>query len=441
MDSSDIKNLEAEAGVIATLIHHPDYFHFAEDLTSNMFTDMGNAMLFFAIKKIVEAGGTTIDALSITNALNLTKASKEFAESTMTVDVINDIIETGRLIARDTVQDYMVLVSGVKDSAFRREMYDKLAACQRMCFGCGEEDIQQKVYSTLDDVMLRYSSKSEIPSMPEVADQLWALVCEHQKNAGFPFKFPTLSKYLTIERSEFVVTCASQKAGKSIFLLNEAVDLLNQGLRVLYVDSELSSRTFFARLMAHLTGIEFTKIKSGTYSEDEKARIDLALQWTRKMPLTHIYLPTFDPEAIFMATKKVSHTMGLDVIIIDYLKSGDAIDAYANYSELGNLTNMIKNNICGDMNLAGLGACQLTSTGKVADSARIARNCSSLLILQDKTPEEIATDGYECGNKKLTVRFNRNGPQMLDDEYIDLRFVGNHILFEEAEQHVLVDPY
>jgi urease accessory protein UreE len=102
---------------------------------------------------------------------------------------------------------------------------------------------------------------------------------------------------------------------------------------------------------------------------------------------------------------------------------------------------MIKNQVCGDMGIAGLGAVQTTATGKVADSARIVRNASTLITIQAKTPEEIEQDGEECGNKKLRVVYNRNGMQMQRDEYIDLRFDGNHILYEEAKQHIPVTPF
>ena len=102
---------------------------------------------------------------------------------------------------------------------------------------------------------------------------------------------------------------------------------------------------------------------------------------------------------------------------------------------------MVKNKLCGELNIAGIGAAQATSTGRLADSAKIARNASTIIMIQDKTPEEIEQDGRESGNKKLIVRFNRNGPQMSDGEYIDVNFDGDRILYEEAKQHSQVDPY
>ena len=88
------------------------------------------------------------------------------------------------------------------------------------------------------------------------------------------------------------------------------------------------------------------------------------------------------------------------------------------------------------MKICGIGAAQATTTGKVADSAKIGRNASTIAIIQDKTQDEINMDGTECGNKKLRVVLNRNGMQHASGEYIDLMFDGNHISYEEAKQHI-----
>lgn len=102
---------------------------------------------------------------------------------------------------------------------------------------------------------------------------------------------------------------------------------------------------------------------------------------------------------------------------------------------------LVKNEICGALNIAGIGAAQATATGKVADSAKIGRNASTIAILQDKTPEEIEMDGLECGNKKLRVVLNRNGAQMANGEYIDMVFNGDFVSYEEARQHCPVSPF
>jgi len=124
-----------------------------------------------------------------------------------------------------------------------------------------------------------------------------------------------------------------------------------------------------------------------------------------------------------------------------YFKDSGSLDAYETYAELGRFCDLVKNRIAGDMNIAAIGAAQATSGGKVAGSAKIGRNASTLAFLLDKTPEEIEIDGPECGNKKLYIALNRNGMQMAPGEYISLKFDGNHILYEEAKQHIPQNPW
>lgn len=226
-----------------------------------------------------------------------------------------------------------------------------------------------------------------------------------------------------------------------MMLLNEAVDLLRRDLAVLYIDSELNSRMFMTRLLAHITGLPFGRVKNGGYSESESYQLEDARQWLKSKKFTHVYMPIFDGPSLYKAVKKVMHTQGIDVLIVDYFKGSDQGDAFSNYLELGKLTDMVKNSICGDMNIAGIGAAQLNSAGRVADSAKIGRNASTIAVITDKTPDEIAMDGAECGNKKLRVILNRNGAQMSDNEYIDLNFQGNLVSYEQAVQHTTVEPY
>ena len=211
-------------------------------------------------------------------------------------------------------------------------------------------------------------------------------------------------------------------------------------------------------MVSHLTGIEFARVRSGNYSEEEQKQIEEARGWIKKQKLVHLYMPIFDQKSIYTAVKKVSHRFaserkavdesdeyksdsGIDVLIVDYLKSTGNTEAFATYQELGRLTDLIKNDIAGKMKIAALAAAQLTATNKLADSAKIARNASTVLLLLNKTPEEREADGPECGNKKLIVQFNRNGMQHPDGDYIDICFDGDIIKLSEAKKHVQTDPF
>lgn len=447
MNAKDIRNIEAEAGVIASVLLKPELTFHSEQLQPNHFTNPQNAYVYYAVRELAKQNVETIDAYSVINFLNMKKGTQQVSDDVnalITIQSLQELIEDAKLIARSTPEAYKVIVNAVLDAAFRRHTYEKLVECERLCAHETEGCIEQQIYATLDGVMMEFSTTSEIPKYKDVVEKYYEEIKARQTPGAagvFPFKFPHLNDYVMIERGELIIFGAEQKQGKSMMLLNCAVDLMKNGHKVLYLDSELNSRLFTCRMISHLTGIEFRKIRSGRYDEEESGRIDEAISWLKTRDFTHVYMPIFDEQSIYTTVKKVYHTQGIDVLIIDYFKGGDDKDAFATYQSLGGLTDCIKNRVCGDMNIAGIGAAQATSTGKLADSAKIARNASTIIMLQDKTPEEIANDGEECGNKKLFVRFNRNGAQMSDGEYIDMQFKGDVILYEEAKQHSPVSPF
>lgn len=443
MRAEDINSLESESGVIATLIQHPDFIFYSEQLLPMHFTNTGNKCMYMAVRNLVRDKGIfTIDPYNIVSYLNSSEKTKEFA-GVLTLDKLNELMEMSDVLARHTVEEYKLLANNVLDAAFRRNAFQKLRECEELCTKDSVEDIEQKIYNTIDDLMLEYSTANEVPQYKDLIDGCWEEIKSRQGNgyAGIPFKFKTLNEYATIEPGELFIFAAEAKQGKSMMLLNCAIDLLKQDLAVLYLDSELNTRLFTARVLAHLSGVEYKKLTSGAYNEDELKRIEQAKEWMKTRKFTHIYIPMFDQQSIYSAVKKVYHTQGIDVLIVDYFKGSGDGDAFDSYQELGRFVDLVKNKICGDMGICGVGAAQATVNGKVADSAKIGRNASTIALIQDKTPEEMEADGAECGNKKLRVILNRNGMQHASGEYIDFQFDGNHISYEEAKQHIPQTPY
>lgn len=442
MRAEDINSLDSEAGIIASLIHNPEFSFYSENLLPNHFTNKDNRCVYTAICNLAQQGITTVDPYIIIEILNSSEATRKYAED-LSVEKLQELMEMSDVIARSTVEEYKVLVKNVMDAAFRRDTFQKLKECQALCTDLSVPDVEQKIYSIIDDVMVEFSTNNDIPKYADVVDDCWEEIKSRQGNgfSGIPFKFPTLNEYATIEKGELFIFAAEAKQGKSMMLLNCAVDLLKQDLAVLYLDSELNTRMFTARLLAHLSKIEYKRLTSGRYSDEEAKRIERAREWMKTRKFVHIYIPMFDQQTIYTAVKKVKHTVGLDVLIVDYFKGSAQGDAFDSYQELGRFVDMVKNKIAGDMGICAIGAAQATATGKVADSAKIGRNASTIAVITDKTPEEIETDGAECGNKKLRVVLNRNGMQMAEGEYIDMFFDGNRVLYQEAKQHIPQEPF
>lgn len=442
--SADIKDIEAEAAVVATLLLTPEMYFFSEDLKPNHFVGEGNAYIYFAVSELAKEEVHNIDAFNVINMLNARRGTA-YSKQILTVDSVREAIDTAKNIARKSKEDYRVCVDRVLNAAFRRNTFDRLGKCQKLCVDGTSQNIEHEIYQTLDGVMAEFSTTHDIPQYKDVVDKYWADIKARQSPeqcGAIPFKFDDLNTYVMIERGELIVFGGEQKAGKSMLLLNCAVDLLRRGYKVLYLDSELNSRLFTCRMISHLTEIPFQKVRAGGYTPEDEARINEQLAWLHQTSFTHLYMPIFDSQTIYTTVKRVFHQQGIDVLIIDYFKGGDDPDAFATYQHLGGLVDMVKNQICGEMNIAGIGAAQSAPGGYLADSKKIARNASTIIMIQTKDQKEIEADGEECGNKKLFVKFNRNGPQMCEGEYIDMVFDGNLVRYDQApKQHIIHTPY
>lgn len=302
--------VESEAGIIATLIHHPEFSYYSEQLLPNHFTNEENRYIYQAICSLARDGITTIDPYNIIQALSAKEATRRFADE-LSIDQLYTLMDNSDSIARNTVEEYKLLVNNVMDAAFRRDTFQQLKECQKLCTQPSEENIEQKIYKMLDDVMMEFSATNEVPPYKDVVDKCWEEIKGRQGAgyAGIPFKFPALNDYATIERGELFIFGAEQKQGKSMMLLNCAVDLLKQDYAVLYLDSELNTRLFTSRILAHLSGIEYKRLTSGNYSDEEEKRILDAKEWLKTRKFTHIYIPMFDQQSIFTAVNKVKHTV------------------------------------------------------------------------------------------------------------------------------------
>lgn len=419
LDANDINARESEAGVIASLIHKPELSFYSENLLPNHFSDKNNRCVYAAICELARRGIKTVDPYNILEVLNASEATRKFAEE-LTIETLQEFVEMSDVLARHTPEEYKVLAHNVLDAAFRRDTFQTLRSCESLCFDRSNPNVEKQIYEAIDGVMLDFSSSSDIPEYKDIVDGIWDEIQERQngKTTAIEFPFPLLNQYCVLEQGEVICFCASAKGGKSAMLLTCCVDLLKKGKGVLYIDSELSTKLWTIRLLAHLTGIPFSRIRSGSYGAEEKAVIDEAVEWIKTRRLIHLYVPVLDSDVMYLAAKKAKHLIDAEVIIVDYLKADSSKDqAFEVYSALGNCADVLKNKIAGDMGMCGITAAQTTATGKIADSARIARSMSTIISVTDKSIEQIQSDGTGA-SKCLRVVLNRNGPQMNDNEWI-----------------------
>lgn len=439
-DISLISDTQAEAGVIATLVYHPEFILHTDYLRAAYFYNVENGCIYWAIQELYKNGVDTIDAINITNMLNSNRAVKKKIEEYNLTDM-QSFISMSQYAARHTLEEYKLLVNNVVTMAFKRDLYKVSLEVQSECFD-NEADLSRMntlVNDKITRLTERYITSSEIEIFGTHVDQLWEEVCSRRTDEGIyglPSKFPILNEYFSYEPTELVLLKARMKRGKSMFFLNEAVHKIKNGVPTLYIDTEMSTRMFFERMLANISGVTMRKIKTGKYDAEEVRRIEEAKNLMKSAPFVHKYLPQTSDDEIYSIHKILKYKIGLEFSIYDYIKM-DMISSSEQYNALGQRTNFLKNNIAGELDIAVLAGAQLNRNNQVADSDKMERYVSTSILWREKTAEEIMNDGgLDYGNYALTVCLNRNGQQMEEDEYISMSLDGDRMKIEQAKQPV-----
>lgn len=428
----------AEAATISTLVIHPEFIFQGTPLKPRYFYRQDNQCMYWAINELYKTGIDNIDAVNLSNMINSNASVRRIMEKYNLGDM-NEYISLCSESARHTVDEYKALAKEVKTLAFKRSYSDLMRNLQNTC----DDDIDlsqlsANTYSRLSKLTEEFVVDETVEMFGDKVDQLWGEIESRRSDDGLygiPSKFEKLNNYFTYEPTELILLKARMKKGKSAWMMNEAIHKIKMGIPTVYFDTEMADRLFFERVLANISGVKIRDIKSGLYSKEEAKKLNEAKQWLKTVPFVHIYDPQFTNDKIYATCNILKYKMDLQFVIYDYMKS-NTTDSSAQYNELGSKCDFLKNNIAGDLDLAVLAACQLNRNMEVADSDKIERYCSASLLWQNKNSEQIAVDGTECGNFKLSVNLNRLGEQMADDDYIDFNFIGDIMRIDEtAVQH------
>lgn len=256
---SDLSDNQAEAGVIATLVYHPEFILHTDYLKPSYFYRVENGCIYWAINELYKSGVETIDALNITNMLNSDQAVKRKMSECNLTDM-HEFIEMSRYACRHSLEEYKLLVGNVVTMAFKRDLLKVSTEIQDSCFNSNAD--LARLNTLVNDKYTRlteqYLVSSEIETFGAKVDSLWQEICDRRTDNGLygiPSKYSILNDYFTYEPGELVLLKARMKQGKSAFFMNEAIHKIKNGVPTLFYDTEMKDRLFFERMLAHLTGI------------------------------------------------------------------------------------------------------------------------------------------------------------------------------------------
>lgn len=433
----DLKDIAAESAVISSLLNHPEFILHSDWLKAKHFSQSENGAIYWGIDELYKKGITNIDEVNLNNQL----ASNKSVSKLMGIHNLSDIskyIELAGYAARDTLEEYIEVCNTVISYAYKRELYKKSTELQRLCFGTDTkvDIIDNKVHRILNPLTEEYLITSELKTIGEESDDLLNQIIAKQTDEGFglPSKYKIYEPFFHYEPGELIVLASRMKSGKSTMLLNEAFHKAEQGIPTLIIDTELTDIMWYTRAVAHLSQVTVRRIKEGKWSADEKKRILAANEKLKSLPIVHQYMPVLDINRVYAICKILKYKMGLQFLCFDYIKGNDT-DAFALSNRLGQITDVLKNEIAGDLGLCVLAACQLNKQNEISSSDKIAMYASTIVMWRYKSPSEILDDGgLDYGNIYTRIYLNRNGAMQDADEWMNLNFVGDTQTITDCKQ-------
>ena len=441
MINDALYDINAETGVLCSLIQNPNLMTYSDALLPNYFYKKENGVIYWAIQQLWQNSSDKIDEFNITMQVNSNESCKNIINS-FDKNFIQTLVEKAGYVARDNKEEYKNLANIVISLNFKRELYNKLTTFTNECLKkqVGFDEINLSIRNEIDDLASRYITQDKIPMYNQMVYQIWDRIVSRRDPEtgvyGLPSKFEVFKPYFTYQPGELVIVAARRKNGKSVFGMNELMHMLKKGIPCVLLDTEMNNDLWTTRALSYLTKIEENRIKSGSYSASEELMIKDALDWLHHQNFERVYDPQWTMDKVYTTARVLKNKMNFQFLIHDYIKITDekTISTSEQYNILGNWCNLLKNDIAGGLDVPVLSFAQLNRFDKIADSDKIERYASTGIKWSKKTPKEIQSDGAQCGNYKANIMFNRLGDDMDEDEYIDFVFDKKSLSIDVSKQ-------
>lgn len=425
-----VLNPGSEKGLLAICLKEPDKIIEVEsaELFPEHFGVLANryiymAMLYLYSKKVKPNSISILEALSSDSA-------KRTIEDIGGMEYIDLLFETD--VQRDNLGFF---IDKIKQSYTRRMLLKIAEETKNFAISSRAEVLNPtELTNTIQEKITNLSvSTEELKEVYKMGDETEEVLQERLENPntipGLEVGWPLYDEYTNgALPGDLIILAAESKTGKSVILTNWAKQIaIIDKIPILYIDTEMNHREQEDRLLSMLSGIPHKEIINGMYvmdtehgkAVDKIAKIKKAQEQLQSSNYYHIYMPKFSIEKITALTKKFILQFGIKAMFFDYIKLPSDNAGYSGmkeYQSLGFFTSGLKE-LAGTLKIPVFAATQenrenLGSMEKdasnIGGSYRILQLASKLMFLVNKTPEQIAKDGFHKGNQVLLIKYQRN---------------------------------
>lgn len=453
----DIKltDIGAERAVLASLLQNgiDAYVSISHLISHETFGHANNQILYKCIERII-TNDQKVDIPSILSAASQLNLS-ESINTTQELKYIKSLLDFP--VNKDNALSFAIQI---KKFEFARKIKALTAKIHKDVDDVtGSEsinDIIQILENPVTD-FLREDDGGDTPKKigENIGDYITFLEENKCDIIGIPTGFSRYDEAIGggLRRKCVDLVSARPKVGKSVFADNVALNVSSKNIPVLMLDTEMSKEDHLNRLLSNISGVPINEIATGKFIDDDEKRekVQDAVKHIESIPYCYVSVAGKPFEQILNLIKRwIIQEVKMDqygktndcLIIYDYLKlmsSSSITNNIQEYQALGFQITAL-HNLCVKMDFPCLSFVQLNrdgitkeSTDAVSGSDRLIWLCTSFSIFKIKSPEELAEDGPNAGNRKLVPIVSRHGGGLDDGDYINMVMNGSHAKLRELK--------
>jgi len=452
MDSR-LSDMGAERALLACLFAHgfEVYVEISDFVTHNSFANKNNQVIYKCIEKVLESDAE-IDIASLLSAaeqLNLSEVVKTRDELDYIDSLMNYPVKKGNILH---------FATQIKKFEFARSAKKIAKSIEKDIDSINGDESIDEIINLVETPLMDFLRDDETSDKPEMLgddiDEYIEFLIENKcDQIGLSSGFPRFDAVIGggLRRKCVDLVSARPGVGKSVFADNVALHNAQKGIPVLMLDTEMSREDHLHRIIAHISGVPIGEVSTGQFAEDPEKYIKVkeAAEQIKDLPYTYVCVAGAPFETIINTIKRwILREVGQDetgktndcLVVYDYLKlmsSGSISKNIQEYQALGfQITNL--HNLAVKYDFPCLSFIQLNRDGITREDTSVASGsdrliwlCTSFSIFKQKSPEELAEDGPNAGNRKLVTLKARHGAGLLDGNYINLDLTGSHAKLTE----------
>ncbi|MEW6718076.1 MAG: replicative DNA helicase [Chloroflexota bacterium] len=309
---------EAEEAVIGSILINPEtYYDVAQFLQADDFYLFPHRWIWQAFIRLREKRAP-IDFLTVTEELEHMGYLSEVGGPAYLTALINNVPTSLHAVTYGRM---------VEETAIRRRMIEAANSIVKLAYqeGISVETAMDESEKSIFGVSERRLTRDLQPIqqvLSEYYDHVEKISGRDIETFGVPTGFIDLDRLLAgMQPSDLLIIAGRPGQGKTAFALSVARNAAQlHKKRVAIFSLEMSNEQVAQRLIAHETGIDSQRLRTGQLNDDEWALFTHAIEVLSNTTMFLDDTPAITPLQLRTKCRRLHSEYGLDLVIVDYLQ-------------------------------------------------------------------------------------------------------------------------